>query len=168
MKRFGTGGLLCCLAMDSIAPPGGMKNPLCFSRGSVSLRFIRSFRASVARSSVVGGGDMGFDFALGAPPMHSQSVEDVRQAMAVMAAMAGEPEHVGEVEDCEIPGPEGKIPIRIYTPEGEGPFPVLVFFHGGGWVIGNIESHDAIYYFPAISRVSSSSMWRRRKVIQVR
>jgi acetyl esterase len=61
-----------------------------------------------------------------------------------MGAMGGEPETVGNVEDREIPGPEGNIPVRIYTPEGNGPFPVLVFFHGGGWVIGNIETHDVV------------------------
>ena len=42
-----------------------------------------------------------------------------------------------------IPTPNGDLPIRIYTPEGDGPLPVLVFFHGGGWVVGNLESHDA-------------------------
>ena len=82
--------------------------------------------------------------SMGAPPIHTQSVEEARRAMAMMSAMAGEPEPVGKVEDREIPGPEGTIPVRIYTPEGKGPFPVLVFFHGGGWVIGNIESHDAV------------------------
>ncbi len=82
--------------------------------------------------------------AMSAPPVHAQSVEEARQAMAMMAMMAGEPEPVGKVEDRDIAGPEGPIPVRIYTPEGKGPFPVLVFFHGGGWVIGNIESHDAV------------------------
>ena len=42
------------------------------------------------------------------------------------------PIEIGGVENRSIPGPEGEIPIRIYTPEGTGPFPVLVFFHGGG------------------------------------
>ncbi|GAC1350026.1 MAG: alpha/beta hydrolase [Ktedonobacteraceae bacterium] len=82
--------------------------------------------------------------AYGMPPMHSLSVADARQAIFAMGAMGGEPEPVANIEDREIPGPEGTIPIRIYTPEGKGPFPVLVFFHGGGWVIGNIESHDVM------------------------
>src|SRR5439155_5823717 len=82
--------------------------------------------------------------ASGMPPMHAQTVADARGAMLAMGAMGGEPEPVGNVEDREVPGPEGQISIRIYTPQGKGPFPVLVFFHGGGWVIGNIESHDAI------------------------
>jgi acetyl esterase len=82
--------------------------------------------------------------AIGGPPMHSMSVADAREAMLAMAAISGEAEPVGKVEDREIPGPEGKIPLRIYTPAGKGPFPILVFFHGGGWVIGNIESYDVI------------------------
>jgi acetyl esterase len=82
--------------------------------------------------------------AMGAPPIHAQSVDDARQAIAALSMMDGEPEPVGKVEDRAIPGPEGTIPVRIYTPEGKGPFPVLVFFHGGGWVIGDIDSHDAI------------------------
>jgi acetyl esterase/lipase len=85
-----------------------------------------------------------FMAASGMPPIHKQTVADARGAMLAMGTMEGNPEPVGNVEDREIPGPEGKIPVRIYTPEGKGPFPILVFFHGGGWVIGNIESHDAI------------------------
>jgi len=72
------------------------------------------------------------------------SVADAREAMLAMAALSGEAEPVGKVEDRDIPGPEGKILLRIYTPAGKGPFPILVFFHGGGWVIGNIESYDVI------------------------
>jgi len=36
--------------------------------------------------------------------------------------------------DTEIAGPVGKLPVRIYTPDGTGPFPVVVYYHGGGWV----------------------------------
>ena len=55
-----------------------------------------------------------------------------------------QPAAVGKVEDRAIPGPAGSIPIRIYTPAGNGPFPVLVFYHGGGFVIGDLESHDGL------------------------
>ncbi|MBN9654109.1 alpha/beta hydrolase [Halobacillus sp. GSS1] len=49
------------------------------------------------------------------------------------------------VDDSSFKGRSGNdIPVRIYTPEGEGPFPVLVYFHGGGWVFGNIDSSDNI------------------------
>ena len=42
---------------------------------------------------------------------------------------------IAKAEDRSIPGPQGEIPIRIYTPEGDGPHPLVVYFHGGGWVI---------------------------------
>ncbi len=51
---------------------------------------------------------------------------------------------VGAVEDRAIPGPESDIPLRIYTPEGNGPFPIFVNFHGGGWVIGDLNTADAV------------------------
>jgi acetyl esterase len=47
------------------------------------------------------------------------------------------------VTDRTVPGPDGEeVPIRAYRPEGEGPFPTVVFFHGGGFVIGGLDSHD--------------------------
>ena len=48
------------------------------------------------------------------------------------------------VEDRSIPGPRGQIPIRIYTAEGTGERPLIVYYHGGGWVVGNIETHDDV------------------------
>ena len=46
------------------------------------------------------------------------------------------------VIDSTIPGPAGDLPVRIYTPQGVGPFPAVVYFHGGGFVIGSIETAD--------------------------
>lgn len=60
------------------------------------------------------------------------------------ALMALQKEPVEKVEDRPIPLDGRDIPIRIYTPAGNAPFPALVFYHGGGWVLGSIESHDAI------------------------
>ncbi len=60
----------------------------------------------------------------------------------MLKALGIEQEPVAHVEDRVIPGLAGDIPIRIYTPEGAGPFPILVFFHGGGWISGNLETHD--------------------------
>jgi acetyl esterase len=48
---------------------------------------------------------------------------------------------VKKVVDRKIPGPSGDIPIRLYYPAGNAPFPVLVYFHGGGWVIGDLDTH---------------------------
>lgn len=51
---------------------------------------------------------------------------------------------VGQVEDTTVPGPAGDIRVRVYTPPGAGPFPVYVNFHGGGWVIGDLDTADAV------------------------
>lgn len=59
-----------------------------------------------------------------------------------ISMLAGVPEEVAKVEETLIPGPAGEIPVRIYTPEGQGPFPALVYYHGGGWVIGNLDVVD--------------------------
>jgi acetyl esterase len=82
--------------------------------------------------------------AMGAPPINKLSVSEARQASNEMAAMQGAPEAVAKAEDRTLPGPAGNIPVRIYTPAGKGPLPVFVYFHGGGWVIGDIESSDAL------------------------
>lgn len=79
--------------------------------------------------------------AAGAPPMSALSPEEARLTTD-FSALAGIPEEVGKVENRTIPGPGGEIPVRIYTPEGEGPFPSLVFYHGGGWVIGDLDTVD--------------------------
>jgi acetyl esterase len=57
---------------------------------------------------------------------------------------AGAPESVASVADYRIPGPADDIPVRIYTPGGTGPFPVLVYFHPGGWVMGSIAASDPV------------------------
>lgn len=53
------------------------------------------------------------------------------------------PEAVARVEDRQIDGPAGQIAIRIYTPKGDGPFPVIVYYHGGGWVLAGLDTYDA-------------------------
>src|SRR2546423_1700448 len=80
--------------------------------------------------------------ALGAPPLHEQPVEMARESLAMFASMGGTGEEVAKTEDRGISAPHGEIPVRIYTPHGSGPFPVIVFFHGGGWVLGDLETHD--------------------------
>ena len=77
-------------------------------------------------------------------PFDELSVEEARAAIATLSAAAGEGEAVARVENRTVPGPRGEIPVRVYTPAGSAPFPVLVYFHGGGWVIGSLETHDGI------------------------
>ncbi len=50
----------------------------------------------------------------------------------------------GKVTDRSIPGPSGEIPVRVYTPEAGGPLPMLLFCHGGGWVVGNLDMGENI------------------------
>jgi len=80
--------------------------------------------------------------AMGLPPNHTVSPEDAR-ANGKSRPRAPGPE-VTQVEDREIPGPDSQVPVRIYTPEGSGPFPVLVWFHGGGWVLGDLDNSDGV------------------------
>jgi acetyl esterase len=76
------------------------------------------------------------------PQLHELPVAQARAFFDQMQLPRPEVK-VAEVNDRRIPGPCGEIPIRIYRPEGRPPFPALVYFHGGGWVIGSIETHDA-------------------------
>ena len=83
--------------------------------------------------------------AAGLPPYPSLSPEEARRVMEARSAMtAGEPPTVGSVSDMVVPGPSGGIPLRVYTPIGHPPFPVLVYFHGGGFVLGSLETHDSL------------------------
>jgi acetyl esterase len=75
-------------------------------------------------------------FAL-TPESDPQQLRDLYAALAMPAAVA-----VDTVEDRTIPGPGGEIPVRIYRTEGDAPKPVIVYYHGGGWVIGSIDTHD--------------------------
>ena len=82
--------------------------------------------------------------SMGGPQLHEMSVAQARELILGMVALAGEPESIARIENRTVPGPAGQIPVRIYTPVGTAPFPVLVYFHGGGWVIGNLDTHDGI------------------------
>lgn len=53
------------------------------------------------------------------------------------------PQPVGKIDNRSIPGPGGSIPIRVYSPQGNGLFPIIVYYHGGGWVMATIDTYDA-------------------------
>ena len=79
------------------------------------------------------------------PPMYESEPGIGRAQYLAMTAGLRSPEQVIPVagtEDITVPGGEGDLPARVYRPEGQGPFPTVVFFHGGGWVIGDLETHD--------------------------
>lgn len=72
----------------------------------------------------------------------SISPTEMRTFMRLLSD-ADEKADVGSVEDRTIPGPAGEVPVRVYRPEGgPGPAPILVWYHGGGWVIGDLETTD--------------------------
>ncbi|MFJ4094005.1 alpha/beta hydrolase [Kitasatospora sp. NPDC089913] len=54
------------------------------------------------------------------------------------------PIEVGSVQDTVVAGPAGDIPVRVYRPAGAGPHPTVAYFHGGGWTIGDLDSHDLV------------------------
>ncbi len=77
------------------------------------------------------------------PPLWELTPEQGREMYRAMRPLIAElPIH--DVEDREIPGSLGSIPVRIYRPAGAGPFGVLMYFHGGGWVIGDLDTCDAV------------------------
>jgi acetyl esterase len=75
------------------------------------------------------------------PAFHSLSPQEARRLMGARR-QAGEPEPIAKVEDRTIPRSGGEIPVRIYTPESKPPLGALVYLHGGGWVLGDIEMTD--------------------------
>jgi acetyl esterase len=78
------------------------------------------------------------------PDFDAIPLELLRAGMAQGALAPGEPERVASVENRTLPGPAGEIPVRIYKPEARGPLPALVFFHGGGFVLCNLDTHDNV------------------------
>ncbi|MYZ46904.1 alpha/beta hydrolase [Rhizobiales bacterium L72] len=83
------------------------------------------------------------DKAAALPPMHAQTVEAVRGGDLARYALVQRPE-VGHVEDRTVPGPRGDMKIRIYRPDLRDGRPVVLYFHGGGFVICSIDTHDGI------------------------
>ena len=81
----------------------------------------------------------------GAPPIGEMTPEMAREAFAGLLPLQGEPEPVRAVENRDVTGPAGTIPVRIYRPEGVAArAPALLYIHGGGWVIMDLDSHDPL------------------------
>ena len=81
-----------------------------------------------------------------APPLDSGTVDEARaqlRKLNAFAAKAGPLAQIASAEDLEVAGSNGPLPARLYRPEAAAPVPTLVFFHGGGFTIGDLETHDA-------------------------
>jgi acetyl esterase len=78
------------------------------------------------------------------PKVHTMEAAEARAMAKEMPAAVDEPEPVALVDDRVVPGPQGDIPVRVYRPQplGGDPLPVVVYFHGGGWVICDLDTHD--------------------------
>jgi acetyl esterase len=82
----------------------------------------------------------------GVPPTHTLSPADARSAYRDRRFFT-QPDApvVADVRALQAPGPDGAVPLRFYRPEGLPPeAPVLVYFHGGGWTIGDLDTHDVL------------------------
>jgi len=83
--------------------------------------------------------------AQGSPPLETMSPAEARQfAKESLKPVGGVMEKVASIENMGVHGPGGEIPVRVYTPEGRGPRPGLVYFHGGGWVICDLDMYDVV------------------------
>ncbi len=83
----------------------------------------------------------------GHPPMHKMSVADARADIdAFLPLLSGRPAPVGEIIDRTIEGPVGRLRVRLYRPAGAVArlLPAILYFHGGGWVIGSLEAYDLV------------------------
>src|SRR3989442_13157252 len=82
----------------------------------------------------------------GRPAYHTLSPKDARQLFReTRPASTPTPPEIGAVRNLVADGPGGPIPLRVYRPAGVAagtPLPGLVFFHGGGWGIGDLDTHD--------------------------
>jgi acetyl esterase len=76
------------------------------------------------------------------PPLDELSPTQARLVALGFRDLQGEPEPIGETRDIIVPGPAGKLPVRLYHPAPGQDLPLVVYFHGGGWVIGDIEVVD--------------------------
>ena len=83
--------------------------------------------------------------AVDGPPADEVPIEQARAGHeAETKHLSGPGEPVAEVRDVAVPAPCGAVPVRVYRPEGEGPLPLVVYVHGGGWMLGSVESFDTV------------------------
>ena len=88
----------------------------------------------------------------GVPGVEELPLDEARPALVQHARLVGGRQPIGSVRDLVVDGAEGPLPARLYTPSlrlGADPAPTLMFIHGGGWVYGDLESHDAACRFLA-------------------
>jgi acetyl esterase len=84
------------------------------------------------------------DRGSGVPATHTLPVAEARRLYEARIAAMAKPAEVAGVAMRSIDGPGGPLAVRLYTPLGEGPFPLMVFFHGSGFVLCSLDTHDGM------------------------
>jgi acetyl esterase len=84
------------------------------------------------------------DRGTGVPATHTLAVAAARTQYEGRVALMAPPAEIAELREQTIEGPGGPLRIRLYTPRGTGPFPLLVFFHGSGFVLCSLDTHDGM------------------------
>jgi cation diffusion facilitator CzcD-associated flavoprotein CzcO/acetyl esterase/lipase len=82
--------------------------------------------------------------AMELPPIESMAVEDARAFMKAMSVAQPAGPAVGEIIDGVLPGAPGPLEYRLYRPASPGPHPIVAYFHGGGWVLGDLDADDPL------------------------
>ena len=79
------------------------------------------------------------------PPLHTLPLEAARDGYEEFLHVDADLGSLADVRDSVVPGPDDNtVPVRVYTPESDGPLPVLVWMHGGGFVLGDVQSYDPV------------------------
>jgi acetyl esterase len=78
------------------------------------------------------------------PELHTLSVADARAQFAVRDFPGLRKPDIACITNRDMQGPSGSLALRVYTPLGEGPFPLMVFFHGSGFVVCSLDTHDSM------------------------
>jgi acetyl esterase len=84
------------------------------------------------------------DRGTGVPATHTLPVAEARRQYEARIALMAPPAQVATVAERAIDGPGGSLKLRIYTPAGSGSFPLLMFFHGSGFVLCSLDTHDGM------------------------
>jgi len=77
------------------------------------------------------------------PPLREAGLEQARQGISLLHMMCSQVD-IARADDRSVPGATGDIPVRVYSQASEAVLPVVVYFHGGGWTIGDLASYDTV------------------------
>lgn len=84
------------------------------------------------------------DRGTGVPATHTLPVAEARRQYEARIALMAPPPRMAKIAERRIDGPGGAVRLRLYTPEGSGPFPLMMFFHGSGFVLCSLDTHDGM------------------------